>query len=196
MASNGIPRRKWLGQPPELWLGGIVFVLSMTVVLPNAFLMNAPSGVRSAMGLLPLLALLLVGLGVFRIIRNRSYYRQPAELWVGAMAFLVLQASLLPLVSSSGASAGARVAIGLLPLLALLLVARGLVRIVREQDELYRRIRFEAAAYAAGAVILLSFVLGTLEQMQVIEPIGPTWAGFALILAWLIAAAVLNRRYR
>ena len=191
MASNSLPRTKWLGQPPELWLGAMAFVLSMTMVLPNA-----AAGTRIAMGFLPLLALLLVASGVYRIVRNRNYYRQPPELWLGAIAFVVLQMSVLPIGLSSGASGGARIAIGLLPLLALLLVGRGLFRIIRDQDELYRRIRFEAVAYAAGAVIFLSFALGTLEQMGVIQPIGSAWAGLALILAWVIAAVVLNWRYR
>ena len=191
MASISLPRAKWLGQPPELWIGGIAFVLSMMVVLPNA-----PSGFRFAMGFVPLLALLLVASGLFRIVRDRNYYRQPAELWIGAIAFVLLQMSVLPIGLSSGASGGFRIAIALLPLFALLLVSRGLFRIIRDQDELYRRIRLEAIAYAAGAVILLSFILGTLEQMEVLQPIGSAWAGLALIFAWLIAAAVLNRRYR
>jgi hypothetical protein len=190
MSPNSRRQTKWLGQPPELWLGAIVFVLSMTVVLPNA-----STGVRSAIAFVPLLGVLLVALGVYRIIRDRNYFRQPTELWLGALAFVLLQISVLPVGLRSG-SGGARIAIGLLPLLALLLVARGLFRIVREQDELYRRVRIEAFAYAAGIVIFLSFVLGTLEQMAVIQPVGSSWAGFALIFAWVVAAAVLNRRYR
>jgi hypothetical protein len=190
MSSNNVSQTKWLGQPPELWLGAIVFVLSMTVILPSA-----SSGARLAVAVVPLLGLLLVALGLYRIIRNRNYYRQPPELWLGALAFVLLQIAVLPIGLRSG-SGGARIAIGLLPLLALLLVARGLFRIVREQDELYRRVRLEAMAYAAGAVIFLSFVLGTLEQLDVIEPIGSSWAGLALIFAWVVAAAVLNRRYR
>ena len=154
MTWNSVARSKWLEQPPELWIGAIVFFLSMSVVI------------------------------------------QPAELWLGAIAFVVLQISVRPIALSSGASGGARIVIGLLPLLALLLVARGLLRIIRDQDELYRRTRFEAIAYAAGAVIFLSFVLGTLEEMEVIEPVGSAWAGLALIFGWVVAAAVMDRRYR
>jgi hypothetical protein len=190
MFSNLGSRTRWLGQPPELWLGVIVFVLSMTVILPNA-----SSGIRVAIASVPVLGLLLVALGLYRIARDRNYYRQPVELWLGALAFVLLQVLVLPIGLTSG-SGNARIAIGLLPLLALLLVARGLYRIVRDQDELYRRIRLEAFAYAAGIVVFLSFVLSTLEQMAVMQPIGSSWAGLALIFAWVIAAAVLDRRYR
>jgi hypothetical protein len=190
MPSNRLPQKKWLGQPPELWIGAIVFFLSMAVVIPNA-----SSGGRFAVTVVPLLGVMLVALGLYRIVRNRNYYRQPIELWLGALAFVLLQISVLPIGLRSG-SGEARIAISLLPLLALLLVARGLYRIVRDQDELYRRIRLEAFAYAASVVIFVSFVLGTLEQMQVIQPVRSSWAGLALIFAWVIAATILNRRYR
>jgi hypothetical protein len=196
MPATGFLRTKWLGQPPELWVGAIAFFALQTSLLPIAIGSGISGGAQIALGLLPLLALLLFARGVFRIVRDRDYFRQPPELWLGAIAFVVLQISVLPVALSVELPGGARIAVGLLPLCALLLVARGLYRIIRDQDELYRRIRFEAVAYAAGAVMLLSFVLATLEQLEVIEPVGPAWAGLTLIFAWVIAAAILNRRYR
>jgi hypothetical protein len=85
---------------------------------------------------------------------------------------------------------------GVVPLLPLLVMGRGLLRMIRRQDELYIRIQFEAVAYAAGIVIVLSFMVGFLEEFQVIPHINSMWAGQVLVLSWAVAAGILNRRYR
>jgi hypothetical protein len=126
---------------------------------------------------------------------QRRWLGHPPELWVGVVAYLVLGVAALWLVRNGGFGGGARFAIGMAPTLPLLLVARGVLRMIRHQDELHRRIQFEAIAYAAGIVMVLSFTLGTLEAMDLIPHVTSNWAGQALILAWGIAAGILNRRY-
>ena len=89
-----------------------------------------------------------------------------------------------------------RLVIGLLPLLPLLVMGRGLVRMIRHQDELYKRIQFEAVAYAAVIVIVVSLTLGVLEEFDVVPHVNSMWAGQVLVFAWGIAAGILTRRYR
>lgn len=134
MSWDGYPKRKWLGHPPEFWIGMAVYVSA--VLVTGHFLRSA--------SLDPDLRLLL----------------------------------------------------GLVPLLPLLLMGRGLLRMIRQQDELYVRIQFEAIAYAAGIVIVLSLMIGFLEDVGVIPHINSMWAGQVLVFAWGIAAGVLTRRYR
>ena len=99
------------------------------------------------------------------------------------------------LLKNAGASDGARLAIGAAPALTLILIARGVLRMIRQQDELYKRIQFEAIAYAAGFATTLSYSLGMLESMQLIPHVGIAWAGNVLIVTWGIAAGILSRRY-
>lgn len=126
---------------------------------------------------------------------QRRWLGHPPELWVGVLLYVVLAASVIPTAASTELSQASRLAVGLLPLVPLVLVARGVLRMIRQEDELQRRILLEAIAYAAGFVMLLSFVLGLLEAAAVIAPLGSGWAGMALILAWAVSSAALRRRY-
>jgi hypothetical protein len=58
------------------------------------------------------------------------------------------------------------VAVGLLPTLPLLMMLRGYLRMVRQQDELYRRVQLEAIAIAAGITIIFCFTAWFLETFS------------------------------
>ena len=126
---------------------------------------------------------------------KRRWLGHPPELWLGALLYVSISASVIPIAASTELSETGRLAVGLLPLVPLVLVARGVLRMIWQEDELQRRILLEAIAYAAGLVMVLSFALGLLEGAKVIAPVGSGWAGMALILAWAVSAAVLRRRY-
>lgn len=127
---------------------------------------------------------------------NRKWLGHAPELWVGAAAYAVATLFVGHLLRNGSVAADLRVWVGLVPLLPLFLLGRGLLRTIRQQDELYRRIQFEAIAYAAGIVIALSLMIGFLEDAGILPHVNSMWAGQVLVFSWGIAAGILTRRYR
>jgi hypothetical protein len=126
---------------------------------------------------------------------QRRWLGHPPELWIGSLLYFVIGFGAIWVVKNADVGDAARLAIGLTPTFALILVARAVLRMIRQQDELYKRIQFEAIACAAGIVMVLSFTLGMLESMDLIPTVSSNWAGQVLLLAWAIGAGILNRRY-
>lgn len=127
---------------------------------------------------------------------QRKWLSHPPELWIGAVSYAVTILVLAHFMRGAPMDPGSRLLLSMVPLLPLLLLSRGLLRMIRQQDELYKRIQFEAVAYAAGIVIVLSLTLGYLEDLELIPHINSMWAGQVLVLSWGIAAGILTRRYR
>ena len=67
---------------------------------------------------------------------------------------------------------------------------------IQQQDELCKRIQLHALAIASTLVIVLSLILGFMEDLEVIPHINSMWAGQVLVFAWGIGAGLLTRRYR
>lgn len=126
---------------------------------------------------------------------HRVWLGHPPGFWLGMLGYVITILVTGHVLKNSPIEAELRLLLGVVPLLPLLVMGHGLLRMIRRQDELYRRIQFEAVAYAAGLVIVLSFMVGFLE-FQVIPHINAMWAGQVLVLAWGIAAGILNRRYQ
>ena len=82
-----------------------------------------------------------------------------------------------------------------MPTLPLALMWHGYLRMVRHQDEMYRRIQFEAVAVAAGITLLFSSAWGFLELFDVAPHLNPAWAGQLLVFSYGISAGLLNQRY-
>jgi hypothetical protein len=126
----------------------------------------------------------------------RKWQGQPPEFWIGGFAAVAVQnGAQMALKLGLEIGNAARWALAVALLMSLILVVRGAVRSILHQDELYRRIELEATAYAAVVVIVVSLMLGTLEDVSMIRHVPSTWAAAVLIVSRVIAAAILKRRY-
>lgn len=91
----------------------------------------------------------------------------------------------------------ARVALAMLPVLAIAMAGRAILRFVRDSDELQRRIQLEAFALAALVLGIGSFALGMLVRAKVL-----VFDGGALmmvlpvyVLLYGLFALIATRRY-
>jgi hypothetical protein len=127
---------------------------------------------------------------------ERKWAGYPLAFWLGLIAYLLTGFAVGYALKTAELPSGQRLLLGLLPVLPLLLMGSGLIRMLRHQDELYRRIQLLAVSTAAGIVVIISFTLGMLEEFNVVPRVSANWAGQVMILVWAIAAGVLGRRYR
>jgi len=97
------------------------------------------------------------------------------------------------------ASLWVRAGISLLPAVPIAFVARSLVRLIRDSDELQRRIDLEAIAIASLFITMGYFTLGLLAASDVIEVAGDVamiWVLPLWCLAFGLAKCWSARRYR
>ena len=127
---------------------------------------------------------------------QRKWLGHPPGFWIGVVGYVLTLLTIGAFLKEAPMDPGPRLLLSILPLLPLLLMGHGLLRMIRQQDELYKRIQFEAIAYAAGIVIVLSLLLGYLEDLAVIPHVNSMWAGQVLVFSWGVAAGLLTRRYR
>lgn len=116
-----------------------------------------------------------------------------------AAYMVVLFGSFWVLRHFAGLGMATRSALALLPMVPIALVARAIVRVIRDSDELERRIDLEAAAIAGLVVGLGFFSLGLLASGKVIELDGSAvaiWVFPALCGTYGIAKAWASRRFR
>ncbi|GAB3737194.1 hypothetical protein GCM10028862_22420 [Luteimonas pelagia] len=99
----------------------------------------------------------------------------------------------------AGAEPLVRGLVSVLPLAPIALVLRAIVRVIRDSDELQRRIDLEAIAVATLVVGTGYFTLGLMDAAGVIEVPGEVallWALPLLSLTYGISKLVATRRYR
>ncbi len=92
-----------------------------------------------------------------------------------------------------------RGAVSLLPVVPIAFFARALVRFIRDNDELQRRIDLEAIAIASLIVAILYFTLGLLAAAEVIAVRGDAamiWVLPALCGTFGVVKVFSARRYR
>lgn len=92
-----------------------------------------------------------------------------------------------------------RAGIGLLPMIPVALVVSAMVRLIRDNDEMQRRIDLEAAAIAGTVVGLGYFSCGLLASARVVTVAGETaliWAFPLLLFIFGVAKAWTWRRYQ
>jgi len=93
-----------------------------------------------------------------------------------------------------------RVLLALLPLLPVALVIRAIVRVIRDQDELERRIDLEAIAIAAMSTGFGYFSFGLLLSAGVGWEVGAdavaVWVMPCLFASFGVAKLLIARRYR
>ena len=77
-----------------------------------------------------------------------------------------------------------------------LLMLAGLMRMIRRQDELYRRIQFEAIAFAAILIWLVTATWGFLEFLGLLPPLPTFYIATGLVFAYGFAGEYFRRRYQ
>jgi hypothetical protein len=93
----------------------------------------------------------------------------------------------------------ARAALAMLPVLAISMAGRAVLRFVRGSDELQRRIQVEALALAALVLCVGSFALGMLSRAGLVAFEGTGVLVMVLpayVLLYGLFAVVAGRRYR
>lgn len=91
-----------------------------------------------------------------------------------------------------------RVALAMLPVLAIAMAGRAILRFVRDSDELQRRIQVDALALAALVLCVASFALGMLSRAGVMAFDATTVLMLVLpayALLYALFAAIASRRY-
>lgn len=88
-----------------------------------------------------------------------------------------------------------RIPIALAPVLPIVLMLGAFLRYLSGIDELQQRIQLMAIAFAAGAVGLLTFSYGFLENIG-FPHLSLVWIFPAIIAFWGIGAACFSRRYQ
>ena len=77
-----------------------------------------------------------------------------------------------------------------------LLIAFGILRAIRRQDELFQRVQFEAIAFAAVLTWLFTFSWSALEHMRVVPRIPTFFVATALAFLYGFGGWWFRRRYQ
>lgn len=88
-----------------------------------------------------------------------------------------------------------RFALALLPLLPGVFIAAGVVKTLRNLDELEQKIIQDSLGIAFMLTLLLCLSLGFLEQAGM-APVNPLYIALFMALALLAGKLILNRKYR
>ena len=126
---------------------------------------------------------------------RRRYLRQMLPAMVGYIGAVFLSVWLLRRVDAPAL----RALIALLPVPAIALAMRAIIRRVRDADELQRRIELEAISIASACVSLGYLSAGFLQLAKVIDVAASDamiWVFPLTALIFGLAKAVLGRRYR
>jgi hypothetical protein len=86
--------------------------------------------------------------------------------------------------------------IALAPTAPALIMLGGLMNWIRRQDELYRRIQFEAIAFAAILIWFVTFIWGGLELLGLVSPLPAFWIATGLVFAYGFGAYYFGKRYQ
>jgi hypothetical protein len=124
------------------------------------------------------------------------YLREFFPAMAGYVVLMMVSGTLVPRMESIAA----RVALAALPLLPIALLVRAMVRVLRDQDELERRIDLEAIAIAAMSTAFGFFSFGLLPLADIGWHVsGDTvaiWVMPCLFAIFGIAKPLVARRYR
>lgn len=130
----------------------------------------------------------------------REVHKRYLREFLPAMAGYVVLIGAFSVFASRIASVAGRVALALLPLLPILLAIRAMVRVLRDQDELERRIDLESFAIAAMATGFGFFSFGLVLTAgvgwQVHADVVAIWVMPCLFATFGIAKLLVAWRYR
>jgi len=88
----------------------------------------------------------------------------------------------------------ARFALAVLPMLPIILGLGAFISLLRDLDELQRRIHFEGFAFSMALTGIITFTLGLLENAG-FPSFGIIWVFPMLIAFWGIGSAIARKRY-
>lgn len=127
---------------------------------------------------------------------HKRYLREFLPAMLGYIALIVVFGVLVP---KTGSVAG-RTVLAILPLLPIVLMIRAMVRLVRDQDELERRIALEAIAIAAMSTAFGFFSFGLLLSAGIGWKVAPDavaiWVLPCLFGTFGLAKFLVSWRYR
>jgi hypothetical protein len=130
----------------------------------------------------------------------RAVHKRYLREFIPAMSAYVLLVMLYGRLMPRTQSVPWRVVLAVLPLLPTVLVIRAIVRVIRDQDELERRIDLEAIAIAAMSTGFGYFSLGFLLNAGIGLKIAPEsmaiWVLPCLFASYGVAKLLVARRYR
>jgi hypothetical protein len=130
----------------------------------------------------------------------RAVHKRYLREFIPAMSAYVLLVLLYGVLMPGTRSMGWRIVLAVLPLLPTALVIRALVRVIRDQDELERRIDLEAIAIAAMSTGFGYFSFGFLLNANIGLRVAPAsmaiWVMPCLFASYGVAKLLVIRRYR
>ena len=138
-------------------------------------------------------------------VRPGKHYSFRADLKLNAWAFVALVVAFVArwlLRHQPGWSSPMQSLVALSPLLPSLMYVRSIARWIRGMDELQRRIQLEACLFATTGTVFVATALSLLEGAGIVLSArlqhGLGWEGTfgAIILLYIIANIIVNRRYR
>jgi hypothetical protein len=88
----------------------------------------------------------------------------------------------------------AEIALALLPLLPAALVVRALVRMLRQADELQRRVLHQGLAFAFAVTFSAAFVWAVLEGIGLPRAPAVAWCA-VLVISWAVGLGIFSKRY-
>lgn len=121
---------------------------------------------------------------------QRIYQRRFAVAMGGYVAILLLSVYLLDNIDAQPL----RIAIVILPMLPVLYGLWGFMEMIRNLDELQKRIQLEAIAFSMGLTGIITFTLGFLEGVG-FPRVSFIWVFPMMIAFWGIGQALAQRRY-
>ncbi|MEO8999375.1 MAG: hypothetical protein ABI227_10145 [Rhodanobacter sp.] len=130
----------------------------------------------------------------------RAVHRRYLREFIPAMSAYVLLILLYGVLMPRTEGTMWRIVLAVLPLLPIVLVIRAIVRVIRDQDELERRIDLEAIAIAAMSTGFGYFSFGFLLNADIglkVEPAAiAIWVMPCLLASYGVAKLLVVRRYR
>lgn len=127
---------------------------------------------------------------------HKRYLHEFFPAMLGYVALILVYGALVP---RTGSVAG-RVVLAMLPLLPIVLLIRAMIRVIRDQDELERRIDLEAIAIAAVSTAFGFFSFGLLLSAGIGWKVAPDavaiWVLPCLFGTFGIAKLLVSLRYR
>lgn len=127
---------------------------------------------------------------------HKRYLREFIPAMLGYVALILVYGTLVPRTES----VAGRAVLAILPLLPIVLLIRAMVRVIRDQDELERRIDLEAIAIAAMSTAFGFFSFGLLLSAGIGWKVAPDavaiWVLPCLFGSFGIAKLFVARRYR
>lgn len=179
--------------------GGVALLVGVACLIASAFAgwrwLPAVGAVAAGTGVAWLVCARFSRPEPMRAVHKR-YLRDFFPAMSGYVVLVLVYGALVP----NTESVAGRVVLAILPLLPIVLLIRAIVRLIRDQDELERRIDLEAIAIAAMSTAFGFFSFGLLLSAGIDWRVAPDavaiWVLPCLFGTFGIAKLLVSRRYR